>query len=256
MTFQVRSLRLLYTSDRRVVAAVVGAELVGRAAAALTAAVVAVCAGLRMRAGGEFLVSRIRFLNGRLSPDIQTPFEMRLEIALPSRTTEPAMLCEVLLVGGDGGLRVLVTYRVFQPMRSLAIVGGSLRPRGGRHANMVACTASFAPNEALYASVWPERTAAWLAPARGLRIVLGGLCANVWRDTDVIARPAGFAPNKSFGAGISSEIADGQGAFRRKAREGQKQGRRKSGRQKLHHLVPLQKLAPGRQRKVQKLFAT
>jgi len=121
---------LLRAADRRNVAAVTGAELISRSGAALTAPVIAVRAGLRLRASGELLVARVGFLDGRLCSDIEAPFEVHLENTLPSLTTEPAMLCEILLVSGDCGLRVLLADGVFQAARGLTIVRGGLRPRG------------------------------------------------------------------------------------------------------------------------------
>ena len=192
-----------------------GAELILRSDAALTAPVIAVRAGLRLRASRELLVARVGFLNGRLRSDIQAPFEVHLEITLPSRTTEPAVICEILLVGGDGGLRVLLANWVFQAVRGLIIVRGGPRPRGWRHADMVAWAAGFAPHEALYACIRPEGTPARLAPARSLGIVVGRLSADVRRDADMVARPAGFAPDEPLGARVGSEIPDGEGSSKR-----------------------------------------
>ena len=198
-----------------------GAELIFRSDAALTAPIIAVRTGLRLRASRQLLVTRVCFLDGGLRSNIQAPFEMHLEITLPSWTIEPAMLCEILLVCGNCRLRVLLANWVFQAMRSLVIVGGCLQSRGWRHTDMVAWTAGFAPHKALFTCVRPEGATARLAPARGLGIVLGRLSADVRRDADMIARPTGFAPDEPLGARIGSEIPDGEGASKRQERADQ-----------------------------------
>jgi hypothetical protein len=216
---KVKTSWLLNTPNRRIVSAVVRAELVSSSIPALATPVITVRA-VGWRTCGEFLIACIRLLNGRFGAHVQTPLEMNIEVALPAGSAEAAMPLQILLIGVNRRLRIVAANWVFQPLLRMQIVVGGPRASARGHANMIAGAASFPPYESLDACIRSKWTAAWLTPTRRLRVVRTRLAAYVGRYANMIAGAARLAPNKTFRASIWSKIADGHCACRRKENTG------------------------------------